>query len=66
MGRTKSVAVKALGNELIKEHGGLFSDDFEKNKERMAEFKKIKSKKIRNVTAGYITKEIKKIKKSGL
>jgi small subunit ribosomal protein S17e len=66
MGRSKSVGVKALGNDMIKHHGDRFSDDFSKNKESLSELKNIKSKKIRNVTAGYITKEIKKIKKSGL
>ncbi len=66
MGRTKGAAIKTLGDEIIKSHGKLLTGDFEKNKEIMAEVKNIKSKKIRNVVAGYITKEMKRIQKSGL
>jgi small subunit ribosomal protein S17e len=66
MGRVKSVAIKTLGNEMIKEHGNLFTEDFEKNKEMLLKIKKIKSKKIRNILAGYITKEMKRVKKSGV
>ena len=66
MGRIKTVAIKMMGNQMIREHGKLFTDSFEKNKEVLNEIKDIKSKKIRNILAGYITKEIKRIKKSGL
>ena len=66
MGRIKSVAIKTLGNEIIEKHGKLFTDDFGKNKEILVTIKNIKSKKIRNVVAGYITKEMQRIKKSGL
>jgi small subunit ribosomal protein S17e len=66
MGRIKLIAIKTLGNELIKEHGNKFSEDFEKNKIALDKIKTIKSKKIRNILAGYITSEMKKIKKSGI
>ncbi|MCK4335981.1 MAG: 30S ribosomal protein S17e [Candidatus Aenigmarchaeota archaeon] len=66
MGRIKTIAIKTLGNELIKEHGDKFTDDFGKNKEILSKIKNIKSKKIKNVVAGYITKEMKRISKSGL
>jgi len=66
VGRIKTVAIKMMGNQMIREHGKLFTDSFEKNKEVLNEIKDIKSKKIRNILAGYITKEIKRIKKSGL
>lgn len=66
MGRIKTISIKTLGNQLIKEHSGKFSDDFDKNKNALGELKKIESKKTRNVLAGYITKEMQKIKKSGL
>jgi small subunit ribosomal protein S17e len=66
MGRIKTIAVKNLGNELIKEYGSKFSTDFEKNKEALSEIKDIKSKRIRNILAGYITKKMKIIKKSGI
>ncbi len=66
MGRIKTTAVKSLADELIKKHGKKFSDDFEKNKKILDEVKKIKSKKIRNILAGYITKKMQQIKESGV
>ncbi|MBU0898586.1 MAG: 30S ribosomal protein S17e [Nanoarchaeota archaeon] len=66
MGRIKTTPVKTLGDELIKAHPKSFSEDFDKNKQALGEVKKIKSKKIRNVVAGYITKKMQKIKKSGI
>ncbi|MEE9323896.1 MAG: 30S ribosomal protein S17e [Candidatus Aenigmarchaeota archaeon] len=66
MGRIKTIAIKTLGNELIREHGDKFTDDFEKNKKILSGIKEMKSKKMRNVLIGYITKEMKKISKSGL
>jgi small subunit ribosomal protein S17e len=66
MGRIKTTNIKTLGNEIIKDHASRFTEDFGKNKKILDEIKLIKSKKIRNILAGYITKETKKIKKSGL
>jgi small subunit ribosomal protein S17e len=66
MGRIKSTAVRTLGNELIKEFGDKFSIDFEKNKKILEEVKPIKSKRTRNVLAGYISKEMQKIKERGI
>ena len=66
MGRIKSTAIKTLGNKLIREHGDKFSDTFEKNKETLNEVKKIKSKKVRNIVAGYITRKMRNIKKTGI
>ena len=45
MGRIKSIAIKRLGEELIKEHGSKFSLDFEKNKKALGLVKPIKSKR---------------------
>ncbi len=66
MGRVKSTAIKTLGNKMIAEHGDKFSDNFEKNKEAITHIKEIKSKKIRNILAGYITRKMKNIKKTGI
>ncbi len=66
MGRIKSIAVKNLAREMIEEHGDKFTTDFEKNKKTVSAVRKIESKKIRNVVAGYITKEMERIKKSGI
>jgi small subunit ribosomal protein S17e len=62
MGRIKTTAIKTLGDEIIKVHGDKFTTDFEKNKMILKEIKNIPSKKIRNILAGYITKEMKRIK----
>lgn len=60
MGRIKTTFIKHLTNKILAEHGDKFTDDFEKNKEILAEILEIKSKKIRNKVAGYITKIMKK------
>jgi small subunit ribosomal protein S17e len=62
MGRIKSVPVKNLGDDLMATHGKKFTTDFDKNKKVLDEVKKIKSKRTRNVIAGYITKQMQKIK----
>jgi len=64
MGRIKTTPIKTLGNQLIREHTDKFSVDFEKNKVALGDLKEIKSKKVRNILAGYITKEMQKLKKS--
>ena len=66
MGRVKTIAVKSLADELIKAHGDKFTTDFEKNKNILEEVKPIKSKKIRNVLAGYVAKKMKAAEKSGV
>ena len=60
MGRVKSTAIKNLARDVLEEHGNRFSTDFEKNKKTIAEIRNIDSKKVRNVVAGYITKEMKR------
>jgi small subunit ribosomal protein S17e len=62
MGRVKSVAVKTLGDDLIREHSKKLSADFEKNKKALEDIVDIKSKKVRNVLAGYITNKMKGMK----
>ena len=66
MGSIKNTAIKTLGKQLISEYGKKFSDDFEKNKKVLEEIRRFKSKYIRNVLAGFITREMKKIKQSGV
>lgn len=62
MGRIKSVPVKNLGDEVLTSHADKFTADFEKNKKILDGIKKIKSKRTRNVVAGYITTQMKKAK----
>ena len=66
MGAIKTSEVKNLAEDLIREHGDRFSESFEDNKKVMHESKPIKSKKVRNVVAGYLTTRMKQIQKSGI
>jgi small subunit ribosomal protein S17e len=66
MGRIKTIPIKTLGDQLIKDYNDKFTTDFDKNKTVLGSVKNIQSKKIRNVLAGYITTEMKRIRESGL
>ena len=66
MGRVKSIAVRTLGDELIKEFGEKFTTDFERNKKILEEVKTIKSKRTRNILVGYISKEMQKVRERGI
>ena len=66
MGRIKSIAIRTMGDDLIKEFADKFSTDFDKNKKILEEVKPIKSKRTRNILAGYISKEMQKIKQRGI
>lgn len=66
MGRIKNIAIKTLGDDLVAQHGGKFTDDFDSNKKALAEIKQIKSRRVRNILVGYITKKMKNIKKTGI
>ena len=59
MGRVKSIAIKTLGNDIIKEHSKKLSADFDSNKKVLEDITEIKSKRTRNVLAGYISKKMK-------
>lgn len=65
MGRIKSTAIKNLAREILEDHGDKFTTEFGKNKEIIGKVKKIESKKIKNVVAGYITKEVRRKKEGG-
>jgi len=56
MGRIKTSFIKNLALDLYEKHADKFTTEFSKNKEIVKELVDIKSKKIRNVVAGYITK----------
>ena len=59
MGRIKTALIKRLTNELLKEHGDEFKQDYEENKKLVEERLDVSSKKIRNIIAGYVTRRIK-------
>ena len=59
MGRIKTKLVKRVGRELIKEYPAEFKKSFDDNKKSVNRFAEVKSKKIRNVIAGYVTRKAK-------
>lgn len=64
MGRIKTRFIKRAVKDIIKKHDGKFSDKFDRNKKGVTEVAEVRSKKLRNVIAGYVTKQKKPKKKS--
>lgn len=59
MGRIKTKPIKRVTKELVKRHSDTFKKDFTENKVLVRKYADIKSKKIRNTIAGYVTKLMK-------
>ncbi|MBN2052741.1 30S ribosomal protein S17e [Candidatus Woesearchaeota archaeon] len=59
MGRIKTRLVKSITHSLLEEHRDSFSANYEENKIKVAELVTVKSKKLRNIIAGYVTRMIK-------
>ncbi len=59
MGRVKSKAIKRDGMKLFEMGRDVFTESFEENKKLLERFAEFRSKKLRNVIAGYITKLVK-------
>ena len=59
MGRIKTKPVKSAGDELYEKYGSRFSKSFEENKKALPPISEVRSKKIRNILAGYLTKKAK-------
>lgn len=55
MGNIKTNFVKRVGRKLYEMNADKFSDDHSKNKEIIKGIIDIKSKKLRNTIAGYVT-----------
>ena len=56
MGRIKTALVKRITNEIVERYKKDLTTDFDKNKVLVSARADIKSKKIRNVIAGYVTR----------
>lgn len=56
MGRIKTQLVKRTTTKLIEAHPTKFSADFTQNKTAISELTTCKSKKLRNVIAGYASR----------
>ncbi|MDI6806862.1 MAG: 30S ribosomal protein S17e [Candidatus Aenigmarchaeota archaeon] len=63
MGRIKTSFIKNVAQELFERYGNEFTTNFGKNKELIEKICEIKSKRLRNMIAGYIT-SLKKREKS--
>jgi small subunit ribosomal protein S17e len=60
MGRIKTQLIKRTTHKLVKEFPTAFSKEFGANKEIVSRYLVIKSKKVRNTIAGYVTRLMKK------
>jgi small subunit ribosomal protein S17e len=65
MGRIKTQQIKSKGEELYTLHGKEYSTDFVKNKTLVGKHATIRSKKLRNVLAGFMTHKAKKVQQQG-
>jgi small subunit ribosomal protein S17e len=54
----KPTYIKALGIEILGSYGTRFSNNFDENKQIVAEVTSIESKRVRNRVAGYITRKV--------
>lgn len=64
MGRIKTAQIKRVTHELMKLHGNEFTDNFETNQDIVNKLISTSSKILRNKIAGYVTKLVKKGKKT--
>jgi len=56
LGRVKGTQLKRMAKELVSKHSALFSEDFQKNKEKIGELKIVGESKVeRNKLAGEVT-----------
>ena len=60
MGRIKTMLVKRNTGDLLDKHSEVFNDKFDHNKKRVGQLIDTPSKKLRNIIAGYVTRQKKK------
>ncbi|MFQ6075325.1 MAG: 30S ribosomal protein S17e [Candidatus Bathyarchaeia archaeon] len=63
MGIVRVMAMRKLARTLIERFPEKFGEDFENNKRLLDELTNITSKRLRNRLAGYIVREIVRLKK---
>lgn len=56
MGNIRTSFVKRLARELVENHQGVFTADFEENKKLVMEHSTVSTKHLRNKIAGYVTR----------
>lgn len=64
MGRIKTAQIKRVTHELMELHGSEFTHNFEENQEIVSRLISTPSKRLRNKIAGYVTKLVKKRRKT--
>lgn len=62
MGRIKSVGVKRITKQLVKDHSNEFTENYNTNKVVLNKYTKIYSPKLRNVIAGYASRLVRQSK----
>ena len=65
MGRIKTQQIKSKGNDLFSANGKEYTTDFAKNKQTVVKYATVRSKKLRNVLAGYLTRRAKRAQQMG-
>lgn len=59
MGRIKTKLIKRITNQLVARHGDKLKDTYDANKPIVADYTDVRSKKLRNIIAGYATRIVK-------
>jgi small subunit ribosomal protein S17e len=54
----KPTYIKATGLELLSSYGPRLSNNFDENKQVIAEVSNIESKRVRNRVAGFVTRKV--------
>ncbi len=60
MGKVKTTQIKRVSHKILRIHPGKFTKNFEENKKLLPEVANIKSEKLRNIIAGYISRLVRK------
>ncbi len=58
MGTVKPAYIKNIAMELLRRYPEVWTGDFDANKKLVQELTNIKSKRVRNRVAGYITRKV--------
>ena len=59
MGRIKTQLIKRTSKKLVAEHKQDLKKDFNENKQLVAKYIEVTSKKMKNIIAGYVTRMMK-------
>lgn len=65
MGRIKTQQIKSKGNDLYALYSKEYTTDFGQNKQLVGKHATVRSKKLRNVLAGFLTRKAKRAKQLG-